>query len=1099
MHIVLSDQATKRIWADFDTRCDADVIDTALARQLKDKYKFSWGAHGGSYKVMGGGTLTPEGSLKLNCEVASRDVQHRIPRRLNIDLECEITAAPAGIVLGLPTLLKTGLLQAVLTESPAGFPDMQDTDGVDDWGDEIPDSVVWPTIAAKDPALRARMMALVKEYPDVFGPAPYGGSKLEPLHIEVDSEKLAGYRPDRARAVSPAVLEDIRYDVNLRMENGWLVPGTSRFASAVVAAKQPGKPRRRCCGDYRAINQMTVPVAYPCKNARKVVEELKGSSIFGTVDLYKGYFQLKVSEETSELLAVVTPDGLYKPSTAPFGPKQVPAAFQRRISEQVLQELEGRGMSSYIDDICLHASTPDEFLSNLKKLLDRLREFDLRLNGAKCILGGDEVDFLGMTVDGQGVRHMDKRKAAMANLCPPRNRKQLRSFLGMAGYFRSHISNFARKTKPLTLLTSQAAGDKEAGFRPLWGEAQAAAFSEIKQDMLDVKMLKFLDYSKKISIRTDASIDGCGAVMFQLVDGIERPVAYLSKTFTDAERRWSTIEQETFAVYYAITSWQDYLLGHMFEVETDHRNILWLYKSSAPKILRWRLRLQEYDFNIKHVAGRDNVVADGLSRVGHHVQPPPAAGAAMASMAIVLSGRTDPLMASMAQPRSKDFVPNPETLHIISTFHNDVVGHRHARAIERQMLGAGHGNHEYLRDHTDYFVLHCPLCQKLKFGTTLEADASVHISASEVGEEWSVDTIGPLPPDVHGNTFIIAAVDGFSRLCLVKPAKSTAAAEAATFLLELAGIFGLPARFRTDNGSQYNNTLIEALLALVGTERYPGIPYRPQSNSLIERANKEIVQHLRFILVSRRVRDQWSEYLPLVQRIINASYNSSIGTAPARIVFGDRVNLDRMLVPQSSQAAQAVIANIQDRSRRLHVSQYIHDLTEAQSAIAAASAGFQQQQLERNSALSCPATLEPQEWVCATWPNGRRPTKLSVLWKGPFRVVGLKPGSGSVYVVQDPADQKEYEFHVTRLRRFSSALTADPAALIALDTEEYVVEEIVDHNFPSGNKSWWDFKVRWQGLPSPEEDSWIPWVEAKKLTAMDAYRKQHPELGIPPS
>ena len=334
---------------------------------------------------------------------------------------------------------------------------------------------------------------------------------------------------------------------------------------------------------------MTVPVAYPCKNARKVVEELKGSAIFGTVDLYKGYFQLKVSEGTSELLAVVTPDGLYLPTTAPFGPKQVPAAFQSRISEQVLCELEGKGMSSYIDDICLHAKTPDEFLSNLKKLLDRLREFDLRLNGAKCTLGGDEVDFLGMTVDGQGVRHMEERKAAMADLCPPRNRKQLRSFLGMAGYFCSHIPNFARKTKPLTSLTSQAVGDKEAGFRSLWGERQATAFSAIKQDMVDVKMLKFVDYLQKIRIRTDASVDGCGAVMYQVVDGIEQPVAYLSKTFTDTERRWSTIEQETFAVYYAITLWQDYLLGHQFEVETDHRNILWLYKSNAPKILRWRL------------------------------------------------------------------------------------------------------------------------------------------------------------------------------------------------------------------------------------------------------------------------------------------------------------------------------------------------------------------------------------------------------------------------------------------------------------------------------------------------------------------------------
>ena len=287
VHLQLPDGTSERIWADFDTRCDADVIDSALARRLKESHKIPWGATGGCYKVMGGGTLIPEGSMSVLCEVAGRDVQHRIPRRLRVPLSCEITTAPAGIVLGLPTLMKTGLLQAVLTDPGGGFPDMVDTDGVDDFGDEMPEGVVWPKVVAKDPQLKARITALIQEYPDVFGAAPKGGSKLDPLHIEVDPAKLAGYRPDRARAVSPAVLDDIRYDLNIRMDNGWLKTGVSRFSSAIVAARQPGKPRRRICGDYRQINQITVPMAYPCKNARKVVEQLKGSKVFGIVDLYK--------------------------------------------------------------------------------------------------------------------------------------------------------------------------------------------------------------------------------------------------------------------------------------------------------------------------------------------------------------------------------------------------------------------------------------------------------------------------------------------------------------------------------------------------------------------------------------------------------------------------------------------------------------------------------------------------------------------------------------------------------------------------------------------------------------------------------------------
>ena len=143
--------------------------------------------------------------------------------------------------------------------------------------------------------------------------------------------------------------------------------GNGRFASPIVAVKQPKKPRRRICGDYRKINAMTKSIAYPCKHVKKSIEQLKGSEFFGAMDMYKGYYQLKLDEETGELLSVVTPDGLFEPITAPFGPKQVPAAFQQRISQQVLPGLEGNGVVSYIDDLCIHGQSFEEFLKKLQK------------------------------------------------------------------------------------------------------------------------------------------------------------------------------------------------------------------------------------------------------------------------------------------------------------------------------------------------------------------------------------------------------------------------------------------------------------------------------------------------------------------------------------------------------------------------------------------------------------------------------------------------------------------------------------------------------------------------------------------------------------
>ena len=209
-------------------------------------------------------------------------------------------------------------------------------------------------------------------------------------------------------------------------------------------------------------------------------------------------------------------------------------------------------------------------------------------------IGGDDVEFLGMSVDGRGVKHLDRRKQAIASMSVPKNRKQLQSFLGVCGYFRGHIPNFARKVKPLTALNRDGIASN-ATFQASWSSDQQVAFDAIIKDILNVEMLTFLDYDEPILIRTDASVDGCGAVMYQIIGGVERPVAYLSKTFSPTERRYSTIEQETYAVFWAITTWSDYLLGQQFTVETDHKNILWLYRSVAPKILRWRLRLQEFD------------------------------------------------------------------------------------------------------------------------------------------------------------------------------------------------------------------------------------------------------------------------------------------------------------------------------------------------------------------------------------------------------------------------------------------------------------------------------------------------------------------------
>lgn len=1087
-----------KVMARFDTGSNLDVIDPTMAAVLK-KHKIHWGHEGGQWVELAGKQHAQvAGSLLLPITITGRQLD--LPRRLNFDLEAQVLGSPAGVdmLLGLPTLVRTGILQAVIDKHDRPREAVTADSHLDEDSDGL-EEVLWPELTEEtvlpqlfgSPAERQALQQLVMEFLELFGPAPKGGSKLRPMSIRL-KEGIELPQPSPARRVSPAVLQEIAEDTKLRMDNGWLIEAPAgapcRFASPVVAIKQPGKEKRRCCGDYRKINEITHQHQYPVKNGKEVLARMHGKYL-GKGDMYKGYFQVPLDEATQELLAVRSPLGLHRPTTLPFGPKGGPAEFQERVSRDVLQGLEGHGIESYLDDLGIHADTFEEFLTLLRKLFERLRRFDLRLNGKKCQFGCSEMEFLGHYITQGGVRHLDTRMEAVKNMAVPETKSQLRSFTGLVNYFREACPRLGLLMAPL-----HAVGGNSQGRIPqeAWGEEQQQAFELCKKAVCEARTLHWIDYTKPIKVRSDACDIGAGAMLFQLIDGREVPVAFWSKAFTATERRWSTYEQETFALVASVLHWESLLLGHKFSVEIDHKNMLWMYKSDTPKVVRWRLRLAPFDFDINHIPGNTNLVADALSRL-HPLTVP-------AEPQLV------PGPSVSAMDRGAHIDIDMEFIAKVGEFHNNVRGHAHGKELVDRMRKAGH-DHSHIWEHIKWATDNCPMCQKVLAGKASMTATIKTIKVCQPGEEWSVDTIGPLPADEEGNCYVLVVIDSFTRFVALKPTKTVDAMSAAKFVFELSGFFGRPKSIRSDGGSQFANHIVEGLLKLMGINKHTSLAYRPQANGLVERCIKEVVKHLRYIILERRVQENWSTYLPMVQRIINATVHSGIGVAPAKLVFGGMVDMDRCLVPDKVPSVVLDgIELIKDNERRIAVAAYLDHLVQAQQIIVQRAQEHQDAMVKSRMGRynpKNPESFEVGDWVLLQWEGGRRPTKLSVEWKGPYIVVE-HDSVREHYKLQDPTDLKIMKpVHATRLRRYKMGLTepADVNDLVSMDTVEAPVVAIVDHEMfvYDGKRKKALPKARWRFLARYEdgEEVWLSWREADPLAALDDYAQAHPELKIP--
>jgi hypothetical protein len=692
----------------------------------------------------------------------------------------------------------------------------------------------------------------------------------------------------------------------------------------------------------------------------------------------------------------------------------------------------------------------------------------------------------------------DKIKEVI-NFPRPRTQKQLKQLLGLINYFHIFINRLSPDLKPLQQLLQNY---KRTSIISWTAEAERQ-LNLVKDKIFKTPKLYFLNDTDPVFLYTDASEIGIGSYLCQRTKKHgEHPVEFYSKTLNHQEIKWTVFEKEAYAIYMSMKRWDYMLIGRPFTLVTDHRNLTFIGKDTSKKVLHWRLSIQEYMFDVEHISGDKNVVADFMSRYPqeHELYEKEIRGkeTEIQSLNVLWESNHDHRDSEIIDDYqilcviSDEYQYDDKQRAIIASVHNSFEGHlgvdkncKRIRELKDKDGNPLYLNWENMRFHVRKFINKCPVCQKLSEIKPIIHSLPFFTSELEPMSVINIDHMGPFRETDEGFQHILVIVDCFSRFVDLIPARTVTAEETAKLLLQHIGRFGTPRAIRHDRGTAFHNdtvTVMKRMMGPIPTELT--IVEVKETNAMVERRNKEVLRHLRAFCLERNMRDNWDEYLPFVMRILNGTEVESLGIAPARLLFGKNINLDPLIFhadsfDESRLRKSEKVGRWMDKM--LSYQSKILDIARRQQII---TTGKYQEGRQPFSITS----FEVNSYVLVQYPRtamGRRPpTKLHSPWEGPMRVVSRV---GTEYILENLVT-KEYErHHVSSLKQFIyDPRTTDPAQVAATDRQEWEVDRVVEHRSIDVNISSYEFRIRWKNCDE-SQDSWLPWREVRCLKQLHDY------------